>query len=94
MPTPSKWRILIADRGWVYVGQPVLQKDQIIVSTAFNVRRWGTASGLGELALQGPTKETILDFYGVVRLHVLSISGGQVECHDTIWDRWLLRREK
>jgi hypothetical protein len=92
--TSSRWRILIADRGWVYVGRPVRDGDQIIVSDAFNIRRWGTVTGLGQLALNGPSSETVLDFYGVVRLHVLSIAGGEVECYDKIWDEWFSRRKK
>ena len=30
------------------------------------IRVWGTTAGLGEIALKGPTKDTVLDFAGTV----------------------------
>lgn len=35
-----------------------------------------------------------MDFYGIVRLHVLSIAGGEIECNDKMWDVWFSRIKK
>lgn len=68
-----KHQIIIAQRGWVFVGKVVENKDQITIEDAKNIRRWGTVKGLGQLAKEGPTEKTVLDEYGTVRLHPLSI---------------------
>ena len=87
----SAWQVIIADRGWIYVGKVSRDGDQIVITDCYNVRRWGTTSGLGELALLGPRAETQLDRYGTVRLHVLA-SLGSVECDSTVWDAWLAKQ--
>jgi len=64
------YAIVIADRGWVYVGQ--IEIDGIIchISNCKNIRRWGTKNGLGEIAKSGPTEKTIYDEYGDVYVPV------------------------
>jgi len=56
-------RICILDRGWVMVGN--FKKDgstgDCTLENAYVIRKWGTTKGLGELAQDGPTKETILE---------------------------------
>jgi hypothetical protein len=85
----SNWQVVIAERGWVYVGRVSRDGDHIVITDCYNVRRWGTERGLGELALEGPRGETQLDYYGTVRVHVLACSG--VECDPKIWDAWLAK---
>ena len=59
--------ILVADRGFVWVGD-VLQKDgQHVITRAAQIRVWGTTQGLGEL-VTGPTQSTKLDPVGCVRV--------------------------
>lgn len=29
--------------------------------------------------------DTVLDHYGVVRVHVLAIAGGTIDCNDEVW---------
>ena len=60
--------IVIADRGWVYVGAVEHDGEWCVITDAKNLRRWGTSSGLGELAESGPTSETSMDAYGTVRI--------------------------
>ncbi len=60
--------IVVADRGFVYVGTVTYDGDWCIVSNSRNVRRWGTERGLGQLAIEGPQKETVLDAVGTVRI--------------------------
>jgi hypothetical protein len=60
-------RIIVADRGWVFVGACTDNEDgSVTIKNAKNIRRWGTTKGLGELAA-GPTKDTVADHYGTVR---------------------------
>lgn len=61
-------RIVVADRGWVFVGDCTDNEDGTVTIThSKNIRRWGTKSGLGEL-VNGPLPETKADDYGSVRL--------------------------
>ena len=83
----TSWQVVIADRGWVYVGRVTREGDQVVIGDCQNVRRWGTSGGLGELALKGPRSETTLDFYGTVRIHVLAVLGA-IECDDSVWNAW------
>lgn len=83
----SKYNIVIAERGWVYVGITRRDGDQVVMEDCRNIRRWGTTKGLGELAQNGPTNDTVLDHYGTVRVHVLAIAGGTIDCNDEVWDR-------
>lgn len=57
-------KIVILPRGWVVVGDFSLSEDMpgwCILENAAVIRRWGTTKGLGEIATNGPTKDTILD---------------------------------
>jgi len=58
-------QIVVVDRGFVYVGNVTIEGDMCRIKNARNVRKWGTTKGLGEL-VDGPTKDTVLDFYGEV----------------------------
>lgn len=62
------YAIVVADRGFVYVGDVVMDDSFAVVTNARNIRRWGTERGLGELALEGPKSETKLDAVSVVRI--------------------------
>ena len=60
-------RIIVADRGWVFVGNCEDHEDgSVTITRARNIRNWGTSQGLGELA-NGPTSSTKYDQYGTVR---------------------------
>ena len=71
--TASDWRIVIAQRGWVFVGRYVEDGDDVTLYDAKNIRIWGTTEGLGQLAIGGKTSTTVLDPAGTVRLHKLAI---------------------
>ena len=61
--------IVVIESGWVVIGQVKEYEDRIFIDDASVIRSWGTKVGLGEIALRGPTPETILD------------PCGQVECY-------------
>ncbi len=58
-------QIVVADRGFVYVGKVTVDGDHATITNARNIRKWGTSNGLGEL-VDGPTKDTVLDQVGEV----------------------------
>lgn len=55
------WSIIVADRGFVWVGDCLRENDSLFVSNAQTIRQWGTTKGLGQLATFGPTEDTELD---------------------------------
>jgi hypothetical protein len=77
-------QIIIAQRGWVFIGNVERSGDEVTINNAKCVRRWGTTKGLGELALNGPTRATVLDDMGIVRLHALAIVAA-IDCEETKW---------
>jgi len=59
-------KIVVLDRGFVYVGCVTMDTDFVRITKAHNIRVWGTTKGLGEL-VSGPTSSTKLDHVGTVR---------------------------
>lgn len=76
--------IIVGQRGWVFVGKVTQDGCNVIIRDGFNVRRWGTAAGLGELAAKGPLKNTKLDATPEVRMHELAIVA-RLKC-SAAWD--------
>ena len=72
-------RIIVADRGWVFVGNCTDEENgDVTIRNCKNIRQWGTSRGLGEL-VNGPTKNTVLDDYGAVRTRpivTIAVKGG------------------
>jgi anti-sigma regulatory factor (Ser/Thr protein kinase) len=64
--TKGNIKIVVLDRGFVYVGRVVIEGDFVVITNAKNIRQWGTTKGLGEL-VNGPTPSTKLDEVGTVR---------------------------
>ena len=64
--TDGDIKIVVLDRGFVYVGNIAKEDDFIVIKNAKNIRQWGTTKGLGEL-INGPLKNTKLDAAGTVR---------------------------
>ena len=61
-------------RGWVVVGHLVQDDaEKVRLEGASVIRQWGTTRGLGQLALEGPTKQTQLDPCGFVETHPVAI---------------------
>ncbi len=85
-PAPTPYKIVVLQRGWVFVGRYDLDPEtQIVTLTdAANVRTWGTTRGLGQLAESGPTPATKIDPAGVVTFHLLT----QVLAIDTAVTQW------
>jgi len=58
-------KIVVLQRGWVVMGHLFRGTDVPVnyceIRDAKVIRRWGTTRGLGQIALEGPTENTILD---------------------------------
>jgi hypothetical protein len=66
-PKPDgEYKIVVLDRGFVYVGAVKMDGDFVVIGNAKNIRVWGTTKGLGEL-VSGPLSGTKLDRVGTVR---------------------------
>ncbi len=66
-------KIVILQRGWVYVGRFERTGNDCKLHNASCIRVWGTKYGLGEL-VNGPTKDTKLDpCNGVVEFDYLTV---------------------
>lgn len=68
----SETQIVVAQRGWVFVGEVSFEGDDLVIRNAKNIRIWGTTKGLGQL-VDGPTGSTKYDDYGTVRLPKISV---------------------
>jgi hypothetical protein len=82
--TQQVLQIVVLQRGWVVVGMVVVSGDDVTIGKASVVRVWGTTKGLGEIAMNGPTKDTVLDPCGVVRAHKGSVVM-YIDCMETKW---------
>ena len=76
-------KIVVADRGFVYVGCVKQDADFVTLTNARNIRVWGTTAGLGEL-VSGPTKSTKLDLVGTVSIPMRAV----ISIIDTEQGKW------
>ena len=60
-------KIVVADRGFVYIGIVEEIEGFIRMTNAYNIRVWGTTRGLGEL-VHGPKPNTKLDSVGSLKI--------------------------
>lgn len=62
--------IIAVESGFVFVGEPYGKEEHSIrVENAKNIRKFGTTKGLGQLALSGKTKDTVLDDVGTMHIN-------------------------
>jgi hypothetical protein len=61
--------IVVITNGFVFIGDVMDENDKYLrIENASCIRTWGTTNGLGQLALTGPTAQTVLDPAGVVEV--------------------------
>lgn len=77
--------IVILQRGWVVVGDFTQDGSQCTVRNGSVVRRWGTTKGLGQLAMEGPTSNTVLDPMPETSFHELTIVA-KLKCSEK-WEK-------
>ncbi len=72
-------KIIVVQAGWVVIGEVFYHGDIVRVEDASVIRVWGTIAGLGEIALKGVTKDTVLDAAGVIEVHKHAVIM-QIDC--------------
>lgn len=66
-------KIVILQRGWIYIGKFTRENTDCKLTNAYCIRRWGTSKGLQEL-VNGPTSSTVLDkCEGLVEFDYLTV---------------------
>jgi len=69
----GEYKIVVLQRGWVVIGKLERNGNDCKLHHAAVIRNWGTKKGLGELAEDGPKKDTIFDpCNGVVEFDYLT----------------------
>lgn len=78
-------KIVILQWGWVMVGFLERNGSECKLTRASVIRNWGTKKGLGEIAMGGPTSNTILDKCGgVVEFDYLTVVCA-IACEEPKW---------
>lgn len=83
--TQSQVQIVIAPRGWIFVGYTEEKNGKMVITRANTIRVWGTTKGLGEL-ISGPTKDTKLDPCGTVRIPMDAVIA-TIDCEVKAWEK-------
>ena len=83
----SEIKIVVLQRGWVYVGYFEREGSDCTITKAKNIRKWGTKKGLGEL-VNGKLDNTELDESGTVRFDYLTVVC-TLDCEVTAWEKEL-----
>jgi hypothetical protein len=79
-------KIVVLQRGWVYVGRFERDGNNCKLHNAYNIRQWGTTKGLPEL-VHGPLSSTKLDkCEGIIEFDWLTV----VHTITVNIDRWKL----
>lgn len=81
-------KIVILQRGWVMVGRYHRNGSECKLTDAYNVRKWGTTKGLGEIAMNGPTSDTVIDKIPDTTFHALTEIASMV-CTESKWKKYL-----
>lgn len=80
--------LVVVDNGFVYVGNVVLEEGYYIVVNCANVQKAGTERGFGQIAFDGPTSSTVLDYSP----HIL-VPANRVchlmKCVDDKWKKYI-----
>lgn len=88
-PRNSNIKIVILQRGWVFIGRYSENGDTCHLENAYSIRVWGTSKGLGQLALEGKTSRTKLDKAGSVSFHKLTVVAA-IDAKDELWNAELV----
>lgn len=79
-------RITVLHRGWIVVGQYSQDGPRCFVKKGAVIRRWGSERGLGQIAKDGPTSQTILDPTPTVQAHETQVIC-TFECDSAKWKK-------
>lgn len=88
-PTNSNIKIVVLQRGWVFIGRWKQEGDMCSLDNAYTIRTWGTSKGLGQLALEGKQSSTKLDKAGRVEFHQLTVVAA-INADEKLWNEELV----
>lgn len=78
-------QIIVIEGRWNIVGRTIEHGDgSLTIEDAHVIRVWGTTAGLGELALNGPTEQTVLDPCGTVHVPARAVLL-KIETQAALW---------
>lgn len=79
-------KIVVLQRGWTLVGRFSVDGNGTHqhLTDASVIRRWGTTKGLGEIAENGPTDNTVLDRCPPATFHELTVVF-TLDCAEEKW---------
>ena len=81
-------KIVVVDRGWVFVGKVFKDDESLLLKNAYIIRRWGTTKGLGQLCIEGKLSDTILDKCIDIEIPIKSVIV-IFDCDETKWNNIL-----
>jgi len=88
-PRNSDIKIVILQRGWVFIGRYSENGENAALDNAYSIRIWGTTKGLGQLALEGKTSSTKLDKAGRVEFNKLTVVA-MINAKADLWEAELV----
>lgn len=88
-PKNSNIKIVILQRGWVFIGRYSAQGENCTLENAYTIRAWGTTKGLGQLALEGKQSGTKLDKAGKVEFNALTVVA-TINAKPELWEAELV----
>jgi hypothetical protein len=82
-------KIVVLQRGWIMVGRLEKNGSECKLHNASVIRNWGTTKGLGEIAGNGPTKDTKIDVTnGMVEFDYLTVVA-TIACNAAAWAKYV-----
>jgi len=85
----GEYKICILQRGWVMIGKLERNGSECKLHHAAVIRNWGTKKGLGELAAEGPKKDTVIDkCNGLVEFDYLTVVAA-ISVNEDVWKKEL-----
>jgi hypothetical protein len=78
-------QLAVCDNGFVYVGNVHHEDGYYVITNCANVRKAGTERGFGQIAFDGPTNETALDYCP----HVLVPEGRMCHLMKCVDEKWV-----
>jgi hypothetical protein len=79
-------RIVILQRGWIVVGVYSQVGNKCYIENGYNIERWGTTEGLGELAYKGKLPETRLRKLPKLEYNELT-EVLNIKCNNCEWEK-------
>lgn len=80
-------RIIIQPWGFVLLAEYYRKGPLVILKNSYMIANWGTKEALGELALKGPTKNTVLYKEGENEMHHIMIIR-TIKCNNKVWKEY------